>query len=207
MDHFLARTKSLLGPGLIAVVSLIAVSIGAAVAPVMAAESEYTPTNKDMMSIQATMHRYHEGLDKSDNKQMASAFTEDGTLTIIDHGKARDPVTHAQMAAGGLLGGGAPPGGAPSGAPAAPNGGAPASPNGGAPAMEMGDLWHFTEVNSYFKFESPTRATHYAYWMDVHVHEESHSSTLGIPGHYEDVFVKRNGQWLMLSRKIFVGTK
>jgi hypothetical protein len=73
--------------------------------------------------------------------------------------------------------------------------------------MEPGNLWHFTDVNSFFTFESPTRATHYAYWMDVHVHEESNSSTLGIPGHYEDVFVKQNGQWLFLSRKIFVGTK
>jgi len=192
IDHLVARAKLLLAHG------LIAVYIGAAVAPVMAAGSEYTPTMKDMMSIQATMHRYHEGLDKSDNKVMASAFTEDGTLTIIDHGKAQSPVSRDQMAAGGLFGGGPPPGG---------RSGAPAVPNGAPPAMGMGALWHFTEVNSYFNFESPTRATHYAYWMDVHVHEESNSSTLGIPGHYEDVFVKQKGQWLMLSRKIFVGTK
>lgn len=178
--------------------SLIAVSLCAAVAPVMAAD--YIPTTKDTASIQAAMHRYHQGLDKQDNKLMASAFTEDGTLTIVDHGKERSTVSRTQIAAGGLMGGGPPPGG-PDGAPAGSGQALPPIPNGG------GELWHFTDVNSYFKFESPTRATHYAYWLDVHVHEESRSSTLGIPGHYEDVFVKRNGEWLLLSRKIFVGTK
>jgi len=175
---------------------LIAASIQAAVAPAMAADSEYIPTTTDMMSIQAAMHRYHEGLDKHDNKLMASAFTEDGMFIIIDHGKEVSKLSHDQMAVGN--GNGPPPGG---------TNGAPALPNGGAAPAETGELWHFTDVNSYFKFETPTRATHYAYWMDVHVHEESHSSTLGIPGHYEDVFVKRNGQWLFLSRKVFVGTK
>jgi hypothetical protein len=189
--HVLARARSLLS------LSLIAVSIAAAIAPVRAAESEYTPTTKDMMSIQGAMDRYHEGLDKHDNKLMASAFTQDGTLALINHGKTMTTVGHDQMAIGGLLGSEPPP----------PPPGAPPGTPSGAPAVEPGELWHFSDINGHFKFESPTRATHYAYWMDVHVHEESNSSTLGIPGHYEDVFVKRNGQWLFLARKVFVGTK
>jgi len=197
IDHLAGRTRVLLGS------VLIATSIGIAI-PAFAG-TEYTPTMKDMMSIEAAMHRYHEGLDKGEYKVMASAFTQDGTLTIIDHGKAQKPVTHDQIAVGALYGDAPPPGAR--GAPAVPNGGSAAAPDRNTPAMDMGALWHFTEVNSYFEFESPTRATHYAYWMDVHVHEESHSSTLGVPGHYEDVFVKRNGAWLILSRKVLVGTK
>lgn len=197
-DRSSGRTRVLLGS------ILIATSLGIAIPA--SAGSAYTPTMKDMMSIEAAMHRYHEGLDKSEYKVMASAFTPDGTLTIIDHGKAQKPVSHDQIAVGALYGD-APPPGARGGTPAVPNGTSPAAPDRNTPAMDMGALWHFTEVNSYFEFESATRATHYAYWMDVHVHEESHSSTLGVPGHYEDVFVKRNGEWLILSRKILVGTK
>lgn len=192
------RTRVLLGS------VLIAVSIG--IANPAVAGPEYTPTMKDMRSLEGAMHRYHQGFDKGEYKVMASAFTQDGTLTIIDHGKEQKPVSHDQIAVGALFGD-APPPGARSGTPAVPNGGSPAVPGGSSPAMDMGALWHFTEVDSYFTFESPTRATHYAYWMDVHVHEESHSSTLGVPGHYEDVFVKRNGEWLILSRKVLVGTK
>jgi len=57
---------------------LAAVCIG----PAFAADSSYTPSGKDLMSIQQAMHRYHEGLDKQDNRLMASAFGEDGTVTM-----------------------------------------------------------------------------------------------------------------------------
>lgn len=205
-------------------VCLTAVASCGALASVLAAEVEYTPSMKDTMSLQDTMHRYHEGLDQHDNKLMASAFTEDGTLSVIVNGQVNRSVTRDQMAVGGLMGGGAPgapgagatpggppPGGPPPGASAAPaagpGGSAPPAPGAAQASGEPGDLWHFTEIDSYFKFESPTRATHYAYWMDVHVHDQTHSSTLGVPGHYDDIFVKRHGRWLFLSRKIVVGTK
>jgi hypothetical protein len=152
------------------------------------------------------MHRYHEGLDKHDNKAMASAFTEDGTVAVIDRGKQVSAATHDQIVTGGLMGGQAPPAAA-NGSPAGSGNAPAAGDNAGPPPVDAAGLWHFTEINSYFEFESPTRATHYAYWMDLHVHEESRSSTLGLPGHYEDIFVKRNGQWLFLSRKIIVDTK
>jgi hypothetical protein len=151
------------------------------------------------MSIQQAMHRYHEGLDKQDNRLMASAFGEDGTVTMVVDGRDIVTVKKEQIALTGI----APPPGAPSGSSPGPAGSATTP----LPALEPGELWHFTDINSSFKFESPSRVTHYAYWLDVHVHQDSHSSTLGIPGHYEDVLVKRNGQWLFLSRTIYVGTK
>lgn len=174
-------------------------------ASTLAGEVEYTATMKDMMSIQATLHRYHEGLDKHDNQLWASAFADDGTMTMINHDKQMT-LTRDQIAKNGLMGNGPP--GAGGGAGGPPPSGAP-SPVAGAGALPagMGELWHFSEINGSFKFESPTRATHSSYWMEVHAHEETNSSTLAVPGHYEDVLVKRKGEWLLLSRKVVIGEK
>jgi hypothetical protein len=159
------------------------------------------PTMKDMMSIQTTMHRYHEGLEKHDNRLMSTAFTEDGTLLLEppDHHviqvKGRD-----QIASQGLMPGGPPP----AAASAAPTAGAPqgaAPPSGGPPA----DIWHFSG-NDYYEFESSTRARHYGYWLDV-IPGPGREATVGNPGHYEDILVKRNGEWLFVERKIIVGRK
>jgi hypothetical protein len=172
---------------------------GACFTPVFADDSEYVPTMRDMMSIQDALGRYHEGLDKHDNKLMAAAFGDDGIIIMVVNGRELGTVKKDQIALTGvMLPGGPPPGAAPG-----PAGGSDST----RPPMEPGDLWHFTDINGSFKFESATRVVHYAYWMDVHVHQESFSSTLGVPGHYEDVLVKRNGKWLFLSRKICVGTK
>lgn len=197
MKDLILRLTRLSGvPGAIALALVGSICIG----PVMADDSTYVPTMKDMMSIQGALHRYHEGLDKHDNKLMASAFSDDGVIVMMVEGRELGTLNRAQITLTGA-GGRPPPGGAPGSVPAPPPGAPP------LPPAEPGDLWHFTDINSYFKFESPTRVTHYAYWMDVHVHQDSHSSTLGVPGHYEDVLIKRNGEWLFLSRKICVGTK
>jgi hypothetical protein len=162
------------------------------VASTLAGEAEYTPTMKDMMSIEDTLHRYHEGLDKHDNTLWASAFAEDGTMVMVDHARIMT-LTRDQIAKNGLMGN------APDGA------GGP--PGGGAIPADIGEIWHFSETNSHFKFESPTRATHYSYWMEVHVQEGSKTPSLAIPGHYDDVLVKRKGQWLLLTRKVVIGEK
>jgi hypothetical protein len=183
------------------------------VRPAGAAEPGYTPTTKDMVSVKASIHRYLEGLDKHDNKLMASAFAEDCILTLIDNGQVLVRVQgRDKIAKGGLMGDHPPPGfkGPPPGAPLPPPGAAgkgmpPPAAGAPPPGAMMGDIWHFT-ANDYFHFESPTRATHYGYWMDLHPGSDRRS-WVGIPGHYEDVLVKRDGQWLILDRKIFVGTK
>lgn len=188
-----------------------------AIAPAMAAGA-YTPTMQDLMSIQDTLHNYHEGLDKHDNKLMAKAFTEDGTLWLIDDRGMEMKVTgRDKIAIGGFAGDGPPPGGAPgaAGAGGPPAGGAPpAGAQGGPPpggagaptAGPMGEVWHFTGDN-HFVFESATRATHYGYWLDLRPGDDRKSS-VGIPGHYEDILVKdKSGQWLFKERKIIVGKK
>jgi len=187
---------------------LMSVIAGCGVAAsTMASEVEYVPTMKDMMSIQATLHRYHAGLDKRDNKLWASAFAEDGKMTMINRDRQMT-LTRDQIAKNGLMGDGSTgAGGEAAAGGSAPGGAPPPEAGGGALPPGMGELWHFSEINGYFKFESPTRATHYSYWMEVHAHEESNSSTLAVPGHYEDVLVKRKGEWLLLSRKVVIGDK
>lgn len=166
-----------------------------AVAPVIAADSAYTPTMKDWMSIQEAMHNYHEGLDRRDNKIMAKAFTENGTLGLVDDRgiQMSNVIGRDKIAAGGLMSGRSPPDAA---------GGPPAPGDAG----DMGEMWHFTGDDHYV-FESPTRATHYGYWLEVRPGQDR-KSIIGIPGHYEDVLVKqKNGEWLFKERKIIVGKK
>jgi len=54
------------------------------------------------MSIQQAMHRYHEGLDKQDNRLMASAFGEDGTVTMVVDGRDIVTVKKEQIALTGI---------------------------------------------------------------------------------------------------------
>ena len=162
----------------------------------------YTPTMKDMMSIQATMQHYHEGLEKHDNRLMATAFSEDGTLILEAQDLRLEASGRDQIATKGLM----PP--SPSGTPAADSqaqvagavqGGTPSS--GGTPS----DIWHFS-TNDFYEFESPTRAKHYGYWLDI-TPVVGREATVGSSGHYEDILVKRKGEWLFLERKIVVGRK
>ena len=195
------RIRLLCGCALWAVNGLIVLGMGA---PAHAANSNsaYTPTMKDMMSIQATMQHYHEGLEKHDNRLMATAFSEEGTLILEAPNLRLEASGRDQIAIKGLT----PP--SPSGTPAADNqasvtGAAPGetAASGGSPS----DVWHFS-TNDFYEFESPTRAKHYGYWLDV-TPGVDRATTVGSSGHYEDILVKRKGEWLFLERKIVVGRK
>lgn len=180
-----------------AVVALIAL---VATLPAGAADAAYTPTMADLMSVQATIHRYLQGLDKKDNKLVASAFAQDGAIMMISGGRVVDQVQgHDKIAVGGIHSGSPPPS-----AEGAAGNNAP-SPAAAAASEATVDRWHFT-ANDYFNFESPTRATHYGYWVELTPNGERRAQA-GSLGHYEDVFIKQGGQWLILERKVFVGTK
>jgi hypothetical protein len=71
----------------------------------MTGDVEYTPTLKGMTSIQVTLHRYHEDLDKHDMKLWASACAEGGTMTMINQDRQMSP-TRDQIAINGLMGNG-----------------------------------------------------------------------------------------------------
>ena len=182
-----------------AIASLVVLGAGAA-ARASATDSAYTPTMKDMMSIQAALEHYHQGLDKHDNRLMASAFSEEGTV-ILDAPDHQVKINgRDQIASKGIMP-------APPSAAAAPSTGAQA-PAVGGPQGAMappGDVWHFS-TNDYYEFESPTRVRHYAYWLDV-IPGTGREATVGNPGRYEDILVKSHGEWLFLERKIIVGRK
>ena len=69
----------------------------------------------------------------------------------------------------------------------------------------------------YFHFESPTRATHYEYFLSIYPQPEktganlppmeTRHSIVGWPGHYEDILEKRHGEWRILQRKSYINSK
>ena len=69
----------------------------------------------------------------------------------------------------------------------------------------------------YFHFESPTRATHYEYFLSIYPQPEktgenlrpidTRQSIVGWPGHYEDILEKRHGEWRILQRKSVINAK
>src|ERR1019366_3001766 len=131
--HIFARA-----PASAATILLIA---GVATSSASAAGTNYTPTMKDWMSIQEALHRYHFGLDRHDNKIMASAFTEDGALVSENESGVETRLQgRGKIAARGIM--------------------------GVAPPPPPGERWHFTGDDHYV-FESSTRATHYSYWLDM----------------------------------------
>jgi len=160
-------------------IALAALAFGGGVSPA-AAKPAYTPTMADMMSIQRTIHHYMLGLEKHDTKAEASAFTDDGVLAVFHYDREVVRLSGRKAIEG---------------------------------AMSADEIWDFYG-NDYFEFQSPTHATHYAYWLDVHPPKGggddpslAQSSTVGIPGHYEDVLVKERGEWLFKRRLVYVGVK
>ena len=178
------------------------VLISAGVMPANAAES-FTPTMKDMLSIQGAIERYERGMDTGDRKLQESAFWDDAVM-IGPMGK--HPFKQA-------MGGGAPPPGA-GGPPAAggPPGGAmgmPATPpscdaKAEKPAKGWA-LWHIV-ANSSFEFQSPTRVKHHAYWFAVCPSAGTANGAglgaIGPPGSYNDILEKRHGEWRFIERNV-----
>ena len=109
-------------------------------------------------------------------------------------------------------GGGPPPGFTP---PPGANAGPPGPGAGGG-----GEVWHLP-LDSYIHFESATRATHYEYFLSIYPQPEkkpeggnmgvgmqnTRTSIVGWPGHYEDILEKRNGEWRILQRKSMINQK
>jgi hypothetical protein len=113
---------------------------------------------------------------------------------------------------GGPPPGFAPPPGANAGPPGA-GGGAGGGGGGG------GGVWHLP-LDSYIHFDSATRATHYEYFLSIYPQPErkraegatgsmqdSRTSIVGWPGHYEDILEKRHGEWRILHRKSMINQK
>lgn len=64
-----------------------------------------------------------------------------------------------------------------------------------------GVLMHHVVTNSSYTFTSDTEASHYGYWITM-VGDMQNGFTVPAMGHYEDTLVKRDGEWLIQSRKL-----
>jgi hypothetical protein len=169
----------------------------------------FVPTMADWMGVNAAIQRYRIGVEKHDAKALESAFWPDAkNLAVPSPGQEINIPFKASEAPG--------PGGP---MPPPPNGGPPGAggptPNGPPEAYEV---WHLP-LDSSFTFESPTRATHYGYFLSIYPQKElkadgkniaprdARLSVVGWPGHYEDILEKRGGEWRILQRKSMINQK
>ena len=180
----------------------------AGVSPATAAES-FTPTMKDMLSIQAAIEHYERGMDTGDRKLQASAFWDDAVIVSPQGRMPFNQEIPPGAAPPARSGGG--PGAAPAGAGAPPGGrgGVPERPPSCDPTYvkpETGwHLWHIV-ANSSYEFLSPTRVKHHAYWFAVCPSAGTANgagiASVGPPGSYNDILEKRNGEWRFVERDI-----
>jgi hypothetical protein len=56
-------------------------------------------------------------------------------------------------------------------------------------------------TNATLNFVGTDEAHHYAYWMTI-LGDTASGFRVAAMGHYEDVLVKRDGQWLIKNRKL-----
>jgi SnoaL-like domain len=173
----------------------------AAVTPAAAAES-FTPTMKDMLSIQGAIERYLKGMDTRDVKLEETAFWDDAVI-ISPQGPQGPPVktSFKQILAPLQM----PPQGGASGSAIQPT----CDTKAEKPAKGW-DLWHIV-ANSSFEFLSPTRVKHHAYWFTVCPSAGTANgaglAVIGPPGSYNDILEKRNGEWRFIERNIALNEK
>jgi len=184
--------------------------------------ARYVPTMADYLAVYDALQRYRFGVEKHDQKALESAFWEDGAdIAVPSPGQEiRMPLNGAPpQPPAGQPGpdGGPPPGMAPPPGMTPPPGSnaGPPGPGGGG----TGEVWHLP-LDSYIHFESATRATHYEYFLSIYPQPEkkvtggnpgnmqnSRTSIVGWPGHYEDILEKRHGEWRILQRKSMINQK
>jgi hypothetical protein len=201
------------------VVTLFAAAPALAADAAQPAASGYKPTMADYLGVYDALQNYRFGVEKHDQKALESAFWEDGVnIAVPSPGQEiRIPLNGVPpQPPAGQPGpnAGPPPGLVP---PPGSNAG-PAGPGGGG----EGEVWHLP-LDSYIHFESATRATHYEYFLSVYPQPEkkaeggntgnmrnmqnSRTSIVGWPGHYEDILEKRHGEWRILQRKSMINQK
>jgi hypothetical protein len=172
------------------------------------APSRFEPTMEDYLGVYDALQNYRFGVEKHDHQALQSAFWPDGVNIAVPN-----PGQEIRMP----LDGSAPQ--APAGAPG-PNGGPPPGANAGPPpgGGSGGEVWHLP-LDSYIHFDSPTRATHFEYFLSIYPQPErkadgqgvgfsqTRTSIVGWPGHYEDILEKRHGEWRILKRKSMINQK
>jgi len=154
--------------------------------PIAAAPS-YTPTIDDWVGVNAAVDNYTLGLELHDPARFDKAFWPQANIIMQPEPGMRMTVPYRQAEAG----------------PPKPVGGGP--PGGNAIGSDI-PPWHLA-LSHHFEFQSPTRATHYGYFISVYPDLKTKMTTVGLPGHYEDILEKRDGEWRILQRTTVIGAK
>ena len=178
-----------------------------------AAQPAFKATVEDWMGVNAAVDNYTLGLELHDLARFDKAFWPEATI-IAQPEPGMSFTMPYRMAAEGPP---KPPAGMalPSGGMAPPPGGMMPPPGGMPPPPGPGGVnaigttnppWHLS-LSHHFEFQSATRATHYGYFISVYPDLKAKVTAVGLPGHYEDVLEKRNGEWRILQRKTVIGAK
>lgn len=176
-------------PG-IAVAGLLLVAGGAYAqgATANAPSPRYKPTIDDWVGVNAAVDNYTLGLELHDPARYDKAFWPEANIIAQPEPGKSFSMPYRQGEAG----------------PPKP------PPGAGAPATNAigTDIppWHLA-LSHHFEFQSPTRATHYGYFLSVYPDLKTKTTTVGLPGHYDDILEKRGGEWRILQRTTAVGTK
>lgn len=174
-----------------------------------AAAASYKPTVDDWVGVNAAVDNYTLGLELHDMARYDKAFWPEATIVAQPEPGMSFTMPYRQAAEGPPK---APPGGGampplPAGMPKPPAGGPPLPGPGGVNGIGTNVApWHLS-LSHHFEFQSPTRATHYGYFVSVYPDLETKKTVVGLPGHYDDILEKRNGEWRILQRKTVIGVK
>lgn len=170
-----------------------------------AATAGYQPTIDDWVGVNAAVDNYTLGLELHDPARFDKAFWPEANIIAVPEPGLRFSMPYRQAEAG---------------PPKPPAGGGPAMPPPGMPPLPAGAMppggtnaigngippWHLA-LSHHFEFQSPTRATHYGYFISVYPDPKTKMTVVGLPGHYDDILEKRNGEWRILQRTTVIGVK
>lgn len=137
-----------------------------------AADDDAVQRLLDKAEIEATLTRYTHALDALDADEYASVFAEDAVFELGD-GQTRTGRAEIRSIIEEREG----------------------------ESLPASTLMHHVMTNATLEFINDREARHYAYWMTI-VGDLSNGFTVPAMGHYEDVLVKRSGQWLIQTRKL-----
>lgn len=199
--------------GIVGACLLLAPGVAYAQAPATsAAAPSYKPTVDDWIGVNAAVNNYTLGIELHDMARTDKAFWPEATIVAEPEPGMSFTMPYKAAAAGPP-----PPGAMPPGMPPPPSGAGAGGPPPGLPPMPPGfrpgnaigngiPPWHLA-LSHHFEFQTATRATHYGYFVSVYPDLKTKTTIVGLPGHYEDVLEKRNGEWRILQRKTVIGVK
>lgn len=159
--------------------SALLAALSLAAAPMALADDAAIQKLLDKAEIEAVLVRYTHALDTLDADKYAGVFTEDAVFEM-GRGETRRGRAEIRSIITGLQESRAEREAAGTATPA---------------------LMHHVMTNATLDVVSDKEAHHYAYWMTILGNAENEYRVASM-GHYEDVLVKRDGEWLIQSRKL-----